>query len=62
VVAEEADHRARAELDVFRPGRRARRLRGAQRGLGRCAPGPVLCDITPPEADTLMTLAPWRIW
>ena len=27
-----------------------------------CAPGPVLCDITPPEAETLMTFAPWRSW
>jgi hypothetical protein len=27
-----------------------------------CDPGPVLCDITPPEAEILITLAPWRIW
>ena len=27
-----------------------------------CAPGEVLCDITPPEADTLISLAPCRIW
>ncbi len=26
------------------------------------APGEVLCDITPPEADTLISLAPCRIW
>lgn len=28
----------------------------------RCAPGEVLCDITPPEAETLINLAPCRIW
>ena len=26
-----------------------------------CAPGPVECDITPPDAETLITFAPWRI-
>jgi len=24
--------------------------------------GAVLCDITPPDADTLISFAPWRIW
>ena len=27
-----------------------------------CAPGAVLCDITPPDAETLISLAPCRIW
>ena len=27
-----------------------------------CAPGAVLCDITPPDAETLISLAPCRTW
>ena len=27
-----------------------------------CAPGAVLCDITPPDAEILISLAPYLIW